>query len=490
LQDLFSGIVDLDRFGAEPLHVQISAQIKTAVLSGKLPPKTRLPSSRMLAADLDISRNTVLTALDQLKAEGVLEAIQGSGMRVAPVIHAELESTGRAPDSPACHRSHRLADRWAEPLAHYHTTVMDAPRPFLPGIPDLSSFPKDQWASCLRRAARHADDRTAGYEAMSGHPRFRQAMARHLADTRGVAAEPEQIIVTSSARGGISLIAHALLSPGEECWVEEPGFRSAKAIFSAAGGTLVAVPVDEEGINPSLAPQASQPRLIYTTPSHQYPTGALMTLPRRLALIERASMSGGYIIEDDYDSEFQYRGRPIAALQGLDVTGSVLYLGTLAKSLIPGLRVGFVVVPPDLAEPLTAIHRHTGQFVAPVIQLALTELMERGHYRAHIRRMKSIYARRLAQFAEEIEKCSEGELKAQEPDGGLQTVIRSMTGLEEGKLIAALGHAGIAGQPLAEFYIDPERARHQGILMGFAAWPEKQALEAFAKLRRMDLPVA
>jgi GntR family transcriptional regulator/MocR family aminotransferase len=481
LQDALSGILDLARDAPEPLHRQMATQIKSAIVNGRLPAQTGLPSSRVLAARLGVSRNTVLAAIEQLKAEGVLESEPGSGVRVADFGPPDLE---RADPAPARARRHRLAPRWDEPLARFHPSPLDRPRPFLPGIPDLAAFPAELWATSLRRAARLADTATAGYAEMSGHPRFRRALARHLAETRGVVAEPEQIIVTSSARGGLSLIASALLTPGEDAAIEEPGFRSAKAIFSAAGARLAPVPVDAQGIDPSRLPAGVKPRLIYTTPSHQYPTGALMALSRRLALIELALHCGGYIVEDDYDSEFQYRGRPIAALQGLDRAGCVLYLGTFAKSLLPALRAGFVVAPPGLAEELTRVHRHTGQFVPPVIQLALADFIERGHYRAHVRRMRTVYARRLAEFADGIAEHSRGALIAAIPDGGLQTVVRSGEGLSEKRLAARLDKAGVAGQPLADFHLEPGKARHEGLLMGFAAWDGRQAGDAFRRLAR------
>jgi len=480
--EALSGFVDLVR-SSEPLHVQLTAQIKAAVLSGKLPASTRLPSSRALAAELSISRNTVLTALDQLKSEGYLEAVRGSGTLVAAISVEEFARPKRPGAKPAAQVRHRLAPRWDEPLANFHPSpALVAPRPFQPGTPDLAAFPAALWSACLRRASRRTDLATSGYGHMSGHPRFCRILCDYLAEARGVLAEPEQIIVTSSARGGIALIASALLSPGEECWVEEPGFRSAKAIFSAGGGTLVAVPVDAQGIDPSRGPPGGKPRLIYTTPSHQYPTGALMTLGRRLELLDLASRCGAYIIEDDYDSEFQYRGRPIAALQGLDSRECVLYLGTFAKSLLPGLRVGFVVVPAGLVDGFTKVHRHTGQFVPPVMQLALADFIERGHHRAHVRRMRTVYASRLAAFAEGIARHSRGALEAAIPDGGLQTVVRSLDGMGDKALASRLAEAGVQCQPLSDFQMLPEDGSHGGVLMGFAAWSEAETAAALAKL--------
>jgi len=245
---------------------------------------------------------------------------------------------------------------------------------------------------------------------------------------------------------------------------------------------LRGVPVDESGIDVAAAPPEARPRLIYTTPSHQFPAGVLMSLGRRLELLDRAARAGAYIIEDDYDSEFQYYGRPIAALQGLDRAGCVLYLGTFAKSLLPSLRVGFVVAPPGLADDLRQVHRYTGQLVPPVIQLALAELIESGQYRAHVRRMRALYAERLEAFAAAISARSGGALRAAMPDGGMQTVVTLADGGPEDALAARLAAAGIQFQRLAELHLSPSRARHRGVLMGFAAWGEAEAGRALARL--------
>jgi GntR family transcriptional regulator/MocR family aminotransferase len=480
LQGALSGFIDLTRRETDPLHLQISRQIKAAVLTGKLPPRSRIPSSRVLADELGVSRNTVVTALDQLKAEGYLDSMPGSAVRVADLSNADL---ARA-DSLARPRvfEHRLAKRWDTALSKVPGPQREPPAPFRPGIPDLDLFPHDLWGRLLRRASRNLDRDTANYASMSGHPRFREVLCQHLVETRGIVAAPDQIIVTSSARGGLSFIASALLEAGEDVWIEEPGFRSAKAVFTAAGAVLRPVPVDAGGIDVASAPPGSAPRLIYTTPSHQYPTGALMTLGRRLELLDAASRHNAYVIEDDYDSEYQFTGRPIASLQGLDRTGCVLYLGTFAKSLLPSLRVGFVVAPPGLAEALTRVHRRTGQFVPPVIQLALADLIDSGQYRAHIRRARSVYAERLASFVERIDRHSRGRLSAAIRDGGLQTVVNSTEAVSDAALAEKLAAAGIQCQPLSQLHLAPADARHRGVLMGFAAWGEAEAARAFRAL--------
>jgi GntR family transcriptional regulator/MocR family aminotransferase len=477
LRDALSGFIDLARSAADPLHLQIARQIKAAVLSGKLSPRSRIPSSRLLAEDLGVSRNTVITALDQLKAEGYLDSAPGSAVRVADMGKADLARAASAGATRVF--EHRLAQRWRKALRAVPGAPRDAPAPFRPGIPALDLFPHDLWGRLLRRASRHLDRDTANYANMSGHPRFRDVLCQLLVETRGVVAEPEQIIVTSSARGGLSLIVSALLEPGEDVWIEEPGFRSAKAVLTAAGAALRPIPVDTGGIDVTAAPPGSAPRLIYTTPSHQYPTGALMTLGRRLELLDAASRHNAYVIEDDYDSEYQFTGRPIASLQGLDRAGCVLYLGTFAKSLLPSLRVGFIVAPPGLAENLARVHRRTGQFVPPVIQLALADLIDSGQYRAHIRRARSVYAARMATFVEGVGTHSGGRLTAAMREGGLQTIVTSEEGLADAALARRLEAGGIQSQPVSELHLEPALARHRGVLMGFAAWSDAEAGRAF-----------
>jgi GntR family transcriptional regulator / MocR family aminotransferase len=480
LREPFSGLIDLDPRVLEPLHLQLTKQIKRAVLAGKLPCGARLPSSRAMAAELGISRNTAMAAIDHLKAEGYLESRQGSGTRITDVSRPELgRGAGKIQLLPAF--QHRLAQHWDRALAAYHQPTPDLPQPFRPGIPDVKVFPYDLWNASLRRASRRLDERAAGYGDISGHPSFRKILAVHLAETRGVIADPDQILVTASARGATSLIASALLDLGDAVWVEEPGFRGPKTVFAAAGAMLVPLPVDEHGMTLNVA-TLPRPRLIYATPSHQYPTGAIMKLSRRLDLLNIAAKANAYIIEDDYDSEFQYRGRPIAALQGLDRVGCVLYVGTFSKSLLPSLRIGFIVAPKDLAPKLVQVHRNTGQLVPPVIQLAAADFIDSGQYRAHVRRMRTLYAKRLDLFAELIATKSGGKLCATVPDGGMQTVVSAAGGPRDRGLAEQLGLIGIDSHPLCDFHLKPDEATHSGVLMGFSAWNEDEARRVLGRL--------
>ena len=483
MHSALSGFIDLAPGGGDPLHVQIVRQIKGAVLSGKLAPQSRIPSSRMLASELGISRNTVVAALDQLKAEGYLDSFPGSALRVADMRAPDLARAESAAGRQG-RFAHRLARRWQRALVDHPGPPAEAPAPFRAGVPDADLFPHEIWGRMLRRASQHISRDMAGYGHISGLPQFRKVLCQHLVEVRGVVAEPEQIIVTSSARGGLSLIAEALLEEGDDVWIEEPGFRSAKTIFSAAGARLCPVPVDASGLDVTGAPRSSAPRLIYTTPSHQYPTGALMSLARRLELLDVASRHNAYVIEDDFDSEFQFTGRPIASLQGLDRIGCVLYLGTFAKSLLPSLRVGFIVAPPGLADDLARVHRQTSQFVPPVIQLALADFIDAGHYRAHVRRARGIYAERLSAFIERIDRSSGGQLIAARRDGGLQTVVTSAEPMPDDVLSDKLAQVNVQCQPLSDFHLTPASAMHKGVLMGFAAWRQDDADRAFKRLAR------
>jgi GntR family transcriptional regulator/MocR family aminotransferase len=474
LRHPLAGIIGLDASLPEPLHLQLARQVKSAVLEGRLAPKARLPSSRALAAGLGISRNTALSAIEQLKAEGYLEARQGSGLYVSEIGLPDFARPLNASQPPAGFQ-HRIAQRWRQALARHHAPFPSVPRPFRPGAPDVKAFPYELWASSLRRASRLIDEKASGYGAISGLSRFRTVLAAHLEETRGVNAHPDQIIVTSSARAAMSLVASAILESGDVVWMEEPGYRACKTIFAAFGARLVPVPVDERGIGIHRVMGTQSPRFIYTTPSHQYPTGVMMHLTRRLELLSFAARTNTHVIEDDYDSEFQYRGQPIASLQGLDRAGCVLYIGTFSKSLLPALRLGFLVVPQALVPDLAQIHRNMAQLVPPLIQLAAADFIENGYYRAHVRRMRTLYAKRLDAFVEGVHRFSGGRLRAVVPDGGMQTVVVSSDGTPDDDLAKRLARLGIDGQPLSELHLDPGNATHPGMLMGFSAWSEETA---------------
>lgn len=481
MQDAFSGVVDLDRSSGTSLYRQIYEQLRAAILNGQLVAGTAIPASRAMARQLGVARNTVLAALEQLTAEGFLDARQGSGTVVSGRLARELTQAVSAP-TPTVERMHRLSSA-GRALASLRRDAEfgEAPRPFMPGIPDLSAFPRDVWARLLRRASNRHDPASAAYGATAGVRALREVLCEHLREARGVNAEPEQIIITSSAQAALDLLARALLEAGEKVWIEEPGYLGARAAFLGAGASLVPLPVDAHGLDPNASD--TRPRLIYVTPSHQYPTGRLMPLARRLEVLECAERHDAYVLEDDYDSEFQFQGRPVAALQGLDRTDRVLYVGTFSKMLLPGIRAGYAVVPKALAEPLARMQRNTGQIVASGVQFALADFIAEGHLRAHVRRMCALYEERQAVLLEALEREFAGFFQVEKPAGGMQFIADLVGGGDDEAMALALGTGGIGARPVSRLYLaEPKRF---GFLLGFAGYKQdaiRQAVKATARV--------
>ncbi len=474
--DVFSGVVDLERAAPVSLYRQLYEQLRGAILDGRLPAGTRVPSSRAMAAQLGVARNTVLAAVEQLSAEGFLEARRGSGTLVSGQLSAGLtraarkRSSGKRPAYSLSATGKRLAS------VIRTSDGGETPKPFMPGIPDTGAFPATIWARLLRRETQRLQPEALAYGWTAGHPRLREVLCAHLREMRGIQAGPEQIIVTSTAQAALDLLARALVDAGEKVWIEEPGYLGARAAFLGAGAELVPVRVDAHGLNPN--GKHPRPRAIYVTPSHQYPTGRLMPLARRLELLDVAERHGAYVIEDDYDSEFQFQGRPVASLQGLDPEGRVLYVGTFSKILQPGLRVGYTVVPSALVDPLTRMQRNTGQIVPAAIQLALAAFIEEGHLRAHVRRMCTLYEQRQRVLAEGLSGLLDGQLGVEKPAGGMQLIAGLPEGWSDVEAVKALAARGVLARAVSGFYLGT--AKRQGLLLGFAGYPSG-AIEAGLK---------
>lgn len=468
MRDVISGLVDLERGAPMSLYRQLYDQLRRAILAGNLPAGTRLPASRVMAQQLGVGRNTVMAAVDQLVAEGYVETRTGRGTMVARRLSEQLTGAARAPRAsrPPTHRLSMAGKALAS--VRRDAVSASSPVPFLPSIPDLRAFPQDIWARLLRRAGRRLSPEEAGYVWTHGLPRLREAVADHLRAVRGVKAEGGQVIIVSSAQAGLDIIARALLDPGEAAWIEEPGYLGARAALLGAGARVLPVPVDAEGLAPDAG--SGTPRVIYVTPSHQYPTGTLMPLARRLELLDFAARTDAYVIEDDFDSEFQFNGRPVAALQGLEPEGRVLYVGTFSKVLQPAIRVGYVVAPLPLVEPLVRIQRNTGQIVPAVVQSALAEFIEDGHMRAHVRRMCALYSERQEQLVRILRERCRDRLAVHRPAGGMQLVAELSDGTNDVALAEALARRGVVVRPLGAFYIG--RADRSGLLLGYAGYPE------------------
>jgi GntR family transcriptional regulator / MocR family aminotransferase len=466
MEKLLSGLIDfeLQPAGATTLMRQLYDRLRAAILDGSLPPDFRLPSSRDLARQLKISRNTVSFVVDQLAMEGYLDVARGRRPTVAAASKTGLvRGRGHIPRSPATLRLSRWATRLRK--TDWPFAGEGAPRPFSPGLADARAFPHDVWARCLRRAARQA---LSPGVAHLNRPPLQTALLRHLVEYRGVRAEPRQVIITPSAQASIELIARVLLDAGDIAWLESPGYGGARAAMEAAGAVARGVGLDGGGL--AFKGRRDSPRLIFVTPSHQYPTGGLMPIHRRQELLAFANAVGSAIIEDDYDSEFHYDGKPVAALQGLDDTGSVFYVGTFSKSMFADVRVGYAIVPENLVDVFETAQRHSGQIVSPPLQNALAEFIDDGQFAAHIRKMTRVYRGRRDRLVQAL-GASHG-LKIAPPAGGMQLLVQLDARQNDVDIAARLAKAGVMARPLSRHFTGEITGR--GLFLGFAAWTEQE----------------
>jgi len=465
----FLGRLELRRGDSLPLHAQLARGLRAAILGGRLRPGTRLPATRVLAAELGVARSTVTGAYEQLLAEGYLEARAGAGTRVASGIGgvAALAPRGvRPPGSvPALSARGRL-------LASVpRSPALVAVGAFQTGLPALDAFPRALWSRVAARAVRRLRPALLGYAAAGGYGPLREAIARYLQGARGVVCEADQVIVVSGAQAALDLTARMLLDEGDPVWLEDPGYLGARGALTAAGARLAPVPVDAEGLDVERGRRlCPRPRLIYVTPSCQFPLGITTSLARRLALLERAAASGAFVVEDDYDSEYRYRGQPLPALQGLDAGSRVLYMGTFSKTLFPALRIAYLVVPRAHVTAFRAALRQTGQEASVMVQAALAEFIERGHYAAHVRRMRRLYAARQRRFIELARAHLGRRLELAPRDTGMQLVGFFHEGDDPGAVARAAAR-GVVVARLANYYLG--RCPCPGLFLGYAAVPEE-----------------
>ncbi|MBO1019133.1 PLP-dependent aminotransferase family protein [Methylobacterium sp. SD274] len=463
------------------LHGRVRKAVRDAILSGRLPPGERLPSSRSLAEDLGCARGTILLAIEQLVAEGYLTTRAGSGTRVAETLPDDL-LVPRNPGSPARPSpATAVLSRRGAAMASARGDAPPIPDAFALGRPALDAFPRETWARLLQAEWR------AGPPSLLhplGEPRLRRALAAYLSAGRGVACHEEAVIVTSSIRQSLRLLAELLLEPGEAAYMEEPGFPGLAHALHAAGLRTVPVPCDAAGFSiaraRSIDPGA---RLAVVTPAQGHPLGATMSLENRLALLAWAEAQGGWIVEDDYDGEYRYAGRPLAPLHALDRAGRVLYVGSVSKVLMPALQMSYLVLPETLVEPVRRALTGSGGFASILGQGALARFIDEGHFGAHLRRTRRLYGQRQAALVAAGRDLLGGLLEVPPRDGGMHLVARPPAGAAFDDLTAveACARAGIATTALSPHFADPARAE-QGLLLGYACVPERAVIPA---VRRM-----
>ena len=453
---------------AVPLQEQLYQRVRTAIADGKLRPGERLPAARTLASELGIARGTVDAAYARLAGEGYVIARRPTGTVVSPALH--LASPTSRPSPP------RMA---APPAA---ATTSGEPRLFQMGLPALDLFPRTLWARLTARAARRMSGAALAYPDSVGLPALREALVSYLAVSRGVLCDPAQVMITGGYQPAISLLAQLLLRPGDAVWFEEPGYFLARQALQAASARLVPVPVDGEGMRvEAAAGRAPKAQLAVVTPAHQSPLGVALALARRQALLAWASSSGGWIVEDDYDSEFHYVGRRLPALKSLDVADRVIYAGSFSKTLFPSLRLGYLVVPRPLVGTVGEAMRGTAHGQPFLGQIVVADFISEGHFARHLKRMRGRYAARREAFARALDDTFGERIDVALQPGGMYVLARFAGQGPDTELLRRARENGLAPTALSDHYIG--RRREHGLLLGFTNIPEARAAAAAQALR-------
>jgi GntR family transcriptional regulator/MocR family aminotransferase len=451
-----------------PAYRWLYESLRQQILDGRLRPGTRVPATRDLARQYGLARGTIVNAFDQLKSEGYLAGSVGSGTRVSRVLPEQLLHVERkhAECPPAAKRVRVGLSAYGQ-RATLFTGYEERPTlAFRCNLPALDLFPITLWTKITNRCLRRMTMQLMMGCSPLGYAPLRKAIAEYLRTARAVRCEPEQILIVSGVQEALDLVTRVLVDPGDRVCLENPAYPGAALVFQAHGAAVKAIGVDAEGLRVSELP-ARGARLAYLTPGHQFPLGTTMSLARRLQLLEWARKSGALIFEDDYDSEYRYSGRPIPALQGLDQHGVVLYAGSFSKVMYPALRLGYVVVPPELVKKMEAIKSLTTRHMPVLQQMVVAEFISEGHFARHLRRMREVYAERLSVLLEEARHRLAGALNVSSVEAGLQTAGWLTRGVRAETVATLAAERNVEVTPLSRYALG--RAGQEGLQLGFAA---------------------
>lgn len=479
-------MVRLDRASAEPLHHQLYRQIRDELRSGNFR-SSRLPSSRTLAADLGVSRITVNLAFSELHEEGYLVTKTGSGTFVAdplPEAFLSADKPGEPPEvKQEAHVSKRvksLPDLRVGQEFDYGPTGAAPGILLQSGIPAVDEFPLATWERLRAQLLAKKGANLLRYGSNRGDADLRKAVAAYLCDFRGAHCHPDQILIVAGMQQAMLISTMAVLDRGEVAWIEDPGFHQARRVFALAGATIVPRPVDQDGMVVEGAPSRQRPKLIYLTPSHQFPLGVTMSLKRRKAVLAFAQKRGAYILEDDYNAEFRFTGPPLPCLQGLDRAGRVIYAGTMSKILYPSLRLGYLLVPAPLADAVAKLRTAIDQHSPTIDQATLARFITEGFYLSHVRRMRKIYSERREVFIEEFNKLLGDRFTLDMADAGLHALAWFRSEKDVPVIQRAAAGLGVKISLLSYFCIDAKLP--PALLLGFAAWTPAQIREGLRRL--------
>ena len=463
--------------GRKDLSGEIYRQLRRAILEDRLRPGDVLPPTRILARGLGVSRTTATIAYDRLAGEGFVRSRVGAGTFVSERA-AAARPVDRKRRAPGVLRARRIWDSLSMPTAFDQPAEFD----FRTGLPDASLFPHEAWRRLMSRVLREDEAVSGGvYGHPAGHHGLRESIARHVGISRAVEASPDDVTVTSGTQQALDLIARVLLSPGDRVAVEDPGYPPPRSLFTSLGARVHGVPVDQDGLIVESLPRNT--RLVYVTPSHQYPLGIAMSLPRRVALLAWAERNNAAIIEDDYDSEFRFGGRPIEPLQTLDRGGRVVYVGSFSKTLLPTLRLGFLVIPPSLRAAVHKAKHVTDWHTSMLAQAALARFLDEGGFARHIRRVGAVYRVRHDMITTALRQEFAGHLEVIPSAVGLHVAAftRGLSAAEVAAVARRATEAGVAVQELSRFAL--ESGRQAGLLFGYGAIATAHIQEGLRRLR-------
>jgi GntR family transcriptional regulator/MocR family aminotransferase len=481
-------MIRLDRESAEPLHQQLYRQIRDELKSGSFTDgATRLPSSRGLAVDLGISRLTVKLAFSKLHAEGYLRSQARSGTFVAQPLPETFLNAARPTASSVIERPLHISDRVkAIPdkrvRKEFALGISEATAgvSLISGHPAVDEFPIEAWERLRAEVLAKKGAALLRYASNCGDADLRKAIATYLCDFRGARCHPDQIVIVAGMQQAMLISAMALLNPGEAAWVEDPGYHMARRAFVFAGAAVIPRPIDQEGIVIAQSPKQPLPRIIYTTPSHQFPLGVTMSFRRRTALLDFARANDAVVLEDDYNSEFRFTGPPLPCLQGLDNSGRVIYAGTMSKILYPSLRLGYLVAPEHLVDSIAKVRSVIDQHSPAIDQATLARFITEGFFLSHVKRMRKLYADRRKFFIKEFNRLLSEHFILQIPEAGLNFIAWLRRDADFATIARARANIGVKPSSLS-FYCIQAKLK-PAFVFGFAAWTPAQIRESLVKL--------
>lgn len=479
----------LDKNADEPMYRQLHRLMLKAVLDGQISAGSRLPSSRLLSREINVARNTVTEVYEYLKAEGCVQSKHGSGTYVMDLSVDRL--IGKRSISLQKPHSNSVVPHVTPHLSRRGHILIEGAGfssrqwgSFMPGVPDVTEFPARIWIKLHNKNWRRMSAERLSYAPAGGLHELRLALADYLGTARAVRCTPEQIVITTGSHQSVDLAARLLTDQGDPVWIEDPCYWGLRSTLTSLGLSIHAVPVDSNGINWNKHSKLPAPRLVIATPSHQYPLGMVMSLSRRQALLEYSRRHNSWIIEDDYDSEFRYGTRPIASLQGLDSSERVIYVGSFSKTLFPGLRIGYMVVPPSLAETFAKSSAELYREGQLQQQATLADFITQGHLTSHIRRMRILYGQRRQCLLEEVHQHFGNVIDVLGDNAGLHLVLRLPAAIDDSALAKDALNVGIVVRPLSRYYSILGDVQ-KGLLLGYACVKEEDIPTSFAILAKV-----